>query len=280
LFRLLDSKDDLERLSSHNNGNVPVAYRDIVERKARELQTLYEFRLKSDERGVAIEVMGSSARRLLSMSRREAEGELRRALTEHIREQVTTAVMAEASKEVLKNDLTISLSELTDRWKTFRSGVSMSNDLLGGGTPMRATLEAITERFNRERLAHPNASCTLFLVSDGDSTDGDSRPPAEIMGKAGVKIVSRFVSQQNVVEPRRLYAKLDRAWPDGAEAMFDIASLLPVPGPEAEYLDRIGWQATPRGRMFAQINQSDLLSEFMNVVIAPIEAEHGGNMKH
>jgi hypothetical protein len=35
--------------------------------------------------------------------------------------------MAEASKEVLKNDLTISLSELTDRWKTFRSGVSMSN---------------------------------------------------------------------------------------------------------------------------------------------------------
>jgi len=57
--------------------------------------------------------------------------------------------------------------------------------------------------------------------------------------------------------------------------MFDIASILPVPGPEADYLARIGWQTTAGAKMFAQINQSDLLSEFMNVVIAPIEAEYG-----
>jgi hypothetical protein len=57
--------------------------------------------------------------------------------------------------------------------------------------------------------------------------------------------------------------------------MFDMASILPIPGPEADYLTRIGWEVTAGGRMFAQINQSDLLSEFINVVIAPIEAEHG-----
>jgi hypothetical protein len=57
--------------------------------------------------------------------------------------------------------------------------------------------------------------------------------------------------------------------------MFNIASVLAVPGPEADYLTRKGWRATDGGKMFAQINHSDLLSEFMNVVIAPIEAEHG-----
>jgi hypothetical protein len=64
----------------------------------------------------------------------------------------------------------------------------------------------------------------------------------------------------NVIEPRRLYANCDPTWPSGAEAMFDIASELPHPGPEADYLTRIGWEIDARGKMFAQINQSDLLS--------------------
>ena len=271
LFRLLDSKDDLQLLSSRGDGEIPVAYRDIVDRKVKEIQASYEHRLKFDERSVAIEVMGYPARRLLSMSRGEAERELRRALAQHIRPQVASAVVA----EVLKSDLTISLSEQTNRWMSLRRGASMSNDVLGGNTPMRATLQEVTNRFEREHLAHPNASCTLFIVSDGDATDGDPRPPARVMTEAGVKIVSCFVSASNIVEPRRLYAKCDSGWPKGARAMLDIASELPIPGPEADYLARIGWQAASGGKMFAQINQSDLLSEFMNVVIASIQAEHG-----
>ena len=215
--------------------------------------------------------MGYSARRLLSISRDEAERELRRALEEHIGPQVKSAVAA----EVMKSDLTISLSELTSRWATLRSGVSTSNDLLGGYTPMRQTLEEVTERFKRELIAHPKASCTLFIVSDGDATDGDPRPPAQMMAQAGVKIVSCFVSAKDVVVPRRLHGKSDISWPNGALAMFDMASELAIPGPEADYLDRIGWQTVTKGKLFAQINQSDLLSEFMNVVIAPIKAEHG-----
>jgi von Willebrand factor type A domain len=140
--------------------------------------------------------MGYSAHRLLSLSRDEAERELRRALAEHIRAKIVDDLPA----EMLKQDLTISLSELTQRWKDLSSGLSTSNDILGGNTPMRATFEAINERFERERLVHPNASCTLFVVSDGESTDGDPQPPARMMAEAGVKIVSCFVSAQNVVD--------------------------------------------------------------------------------
>jgi hypothetical protein len=271
LFRLLDCKDDLELLSSRGEHKIPIIYQDIVDRKAAELLASYEHRLKFDERGVAIEVMGSSAYSLLSMSRNEAELKLRRALEQHIRPQVATAVTA----EVLKKDLTIPLSELTNRWMNLRDAVSMSNDVLGGQTPMAATLQEVAERFKRERLVHPSADCILFIISDGEATDADPRAPAKMIAEVGVKIVSCFVSNQNIVEPRRLYAKPDRVWPNGPQAMFDIASILPVPGPEADYLARIGWQTTAGAKMFAQINQSDLLSEFMNVVIAPIEAEYG-----
>jgi hypothetical protein len=38
LFRLLDSKDDLEGLSSGADGEIPTAYREIIDRKAKELQ--------------------------------------------------------------------------------------------------------------------------------------------------------------------------------------------------------------------------------------------------
>jgi hypothetical protein len=143
LFRLLDCKDDLELLSSRGEHKIPIIYQDIVDRKAAELLASYEHRLKFDERGVAIEVMGSSAYSLLSMSRNEAELKLRRALEQHIRPQVATAVTA----EVLKKDLTIPLSELTNRWMNLRDAVSMSNDVLGGQTPMAATLQEVAERF-------------------------------------------------------------------------------------------------------------------------------------
>lgn len=268
MFRLLDCR---ELLSASSVDDIPTSYRDIVDQKTREIQAEYERRLQYNERRVAMEVMGDSARRLLYLSRAEAERELRRALTQHIQSQVVRAIMP----EILKSDLTISLSELTNRWKSLRNGLSMSNDILGGNTPLRATLQEIVERFRRERTLHPNSSCTLFVVSDGDATDGDPRPAARLMAKAGVKIVSCFVSTQNVVEPRRLYSKSDDSWTKGARAMFDISSVLPVSGPESNYLTRIGWQAKAGDRMFAQINQSDLLSEFMNVVIAPIDAEHG-----
>ena len=271
LFRLLDCKHDLELLSSGRTDELSSLVRDIVEGKAKKLQASYEPRLQYDERGVAIEVMGFSAHRLLSMSREQAERELRRALTDHIRARIGPAVVT----ELLKKDLTVSLSELTNRWKSLRDGISMSNDVLGGSTPMTATLKEIAERFKRERANRANPSCTLFIVSDGAATDGDPRPVASMMAADGVRIVSCFVSEQNVIEPRRLYVQYDATWPEGARFMFEMASLLPVPGPEADYLARIGWKTVTDGRMFAQINQSDLLSEFMNVVIAPIEAEHG-----
>jgi hypothetical protein len=132
------------------------------------------------------------------MSRDRAEWKLRRALEQHIRSQVGGA----AAAEILKSDLTISSSELTTRWKSLRRGISMSNDVLGGVTPMRATLQEVSERFKRERRGHPNANCTLFIASDGVTTDGDPEPPARVMAKAGVKIVSCFVSAHNVLEPR------------------------------------------------------------------------------
>lgn len=266
LFCLLDSKEDF-----------------VDREEAERLRARYEERLRVDERGVAIELMGFEARRLLQMSRAKAENEVREAIEKKISVQV---VNTRAAAEAARKDLTLNLGELTERWSTLRENVSMSNDFLGGATPMRAALEEVAQRFVREQESHLDADCTLFVVSDGDSTDGDPRKPGRRLAARGVKIISCFVSSRDVVDARRLYSKPGRHWPDGARAMFDIASVLPEASPEAEYLARTGWDigsdsrrfwqiGKSRVRMFAQINQSELLSEFINVIVAPIEAEHG-----
>jgi hypothetical protein len=270
LFRLLELRKDMDVRSASLDA-LPGKYRGIAEKKKHELQLEYERRLRGDERAVAIEVMGSSAYRLLSMSRAEAEHTVRQAIERRISDEIFDAVVCEATQD----DLTLSLSDLVERWDVLRDGVSMSNDVLGGFTPMRTTLSDIAGRFRREKEGRPGAGFTLFIVSDGDATDGDPRGPIRVIAAAGVRVISCFVSSQDIVGGKRLYAEPEKDWPGGARTMFDIASVLPDSGPEAEYLARVGWQASPGSRMFAQINQSNLLSEFMNVVIAPIRAEQG-----
>jgi TIR domain-containing protein len=54
--------------------------------------------------------------------------------------------------------------------------------------------------------------------------------------------------------------------------MFDCASEIPENSGFEDYLTEFGWTIDNSASLFAQINRSDVLTEFMNAVISPISA--------
>lgn len=244
-----------------------------------------------------MEVMGSSANSLLDMSRKDAERVVRARIGEIIQDQVsarlTSLVVDKLRSECPEQTLT--LRELSARWMELRKGLSTSNGFVGGGTPMRRCMELIESRFKREiASAAEGTRFMLFVVSDGESSDGD---PAEIAWRLhaqGVEVVACFVSSADVQEGKMLCANIGKRSPDGARTMFHVASRVPTHSAEIQFLLRSGWglswtacggawerirdlgrvRSPDSVKLFAQINHSGVLGEFLRVVIAPLYAEH------
>lgn len=266
----------------------------IAEPIALEMAQDYERRLRTNERDVAIELMGWQAMDLLKMSRADAEATLRARIKERVTKDAMKKIFARAAGRSLK-DLTLSAGSLMERWSSFRDSLSTDNDLLGGNTPMCACLSLIRERFARERERHPDCSrFVLLIVSDGEPTDGDPRPIAQQIAEAGVDIVSCFVAPQDVTGSKLLYNTPQRSWSGGAVAMFDIAAQASIVSPELRFLLERGWhvhedpvglwaalrrwvwgrsQPEASARLFAQVNHSQHLQEFMQVILAPLRLE-------
>jgi hypothetical protein len=317
LFKVLEIGEGVER------GSFPREVEDEIEA----MKADFERRLERDAREVAISLMGSRAYRLLSMSRAEAESVVRQEIEEHIRSHVA----GRAIRLAAETDLTFTFAELTRRWAKMRTGIGASNQLLGGSTPMCECLRLVKKRFDRERaLAPPDSKYILFIVSDGESSDGDPRAAARVIEESGVQIVSCFVTDSDRTDSKRLYSESAPGWNSGARAMFDIASRAPEGSAELDYLEKAGWQiaepeakhesltpaeapestvdggglfasiwrllgrqgtrsaqapappptasrknrATHQVKMFAQVNHSDHLEEFIKVILTPIQLEH------
>jgi hypothetical protein len=114
----------------------------------------------------------------------------------------------------------------------------------------------------------------LFLLSDGMPNRGTDRAVLEkaaTLRARGTLIVSCYVTDHDTTERRRLYGCAPPGWPDGANLLFNCASEVPEPSAFMDYLIENGWTVDAGGRFFAQINQSEVLEEFLNAVIGPAE---------
>ncbi|MDG4791783.1 VWA domain-containing protein [Micromonospora sp. WMMD1102] len=138
-----------------------------------------------------------------------------------------------------------------------------------GSTPMCAAMSAVQQRFERE-LANRSDSVdpTLVIVSDGQPTDGDPRPTVESMRASGITVVSCYVTDHDVQEPRTLPAKPGRRWDPGARLMFECASPVTAGSAPAAYLRSRGWKIPRRARLFTQANHSTVVAEFIRAAMA------------
>ncbi|MDG4791784.1 hypothetical protein O7626_38880 [Micromonospora sp. WMMD1102] len=168
----------------------------------------------------------------------------------------------------------VGIDQLARNWTTYRDHISGLVPSMFGDTPMALAFREAEQRF---RVELASGSYTrppvLFVVSDGEPTDEPAaavRKIADRLKAAGVTIVSCLLTDEDLTEPRRLYGAAQPDWPAGARLMFDCASVLPPGSPFDAYLTENRWPVEAGGRLFTQINQSEVLAEFSKVALSPL----------
>jgi hypothetical protein len=171
---------------------------------------------------------------------------------------------------------TVPIDRLADQWTRYRKHLETLARSMAGSTPMVEGFELLSSRLSGEaKRASYTGGPILFVLSDGMPDSGPERVAAlaSAIKSTGALIVSCYVTDQDITVPRHLYGVPHPSWSPGAQLMFEIASEVPDDSPFSYYLGEYGWEIEPHARLFTQINQSEVLSEFMKLVLSPLEAK-------
>jgi hypothetical protein len=208
---------------------------------------------------------------LASLARSYGFGGLVDSVAEAAKSSAQDKIVGEIGEMALEEatrigDSTLSAEDLSD---LFDSTSSSSDErvvehVIFGLTPMASAASEIRDRFNRMGTANYDQR-TLLIVSDGVPTDGDPRETFSALRDSGVNIVSCFVTDADIADPRVVVGSPSNSWPDGARLMWDIASPLDESTPAAQYLLAQGWSIEQNAKLFVQVNHSDVLKEFVRV---------------
>ena len=112
----------------------------------------------------------------------------------------------------------------------------------------------------------------LFILSDGEPTDGNPLPVIESLKSLGVVVISCFVTEQDIANPRVLFGQLEPQWNQGAKLMFEMSSTVVDDSAFAKFLLRKNWVIYPNSKLFVQANHSVILEEFIRVALSPFES--------
>jgi hypothetical protein len=163
---------------------------------------------------------------------------------------------------------TQTLKEIESQWSQLEEGLwDQRMDFLGK-TQMRQALETVARRFAVEFASYAGTPhSALFIVSDGESKDGSPVEACCKIAQQGTVIFSCYLSEHDVAEPRRLYARPQPGWDDAAKIMFRCSSVLEEDSLLLPVLKAKEWTANEGDRLFVQLNQSALVSEFVTFIL-------------
>lgn len=164
-------------------------------------------------------------------------------------------------------DSTATADELTGLWKADSTDALHKNveHLIYGGTPMRTAAEQIALRMKREPLATPERRA-LLVISDGEPTDGSPTNAFGDIRNAGVDIISCFVTDADLIDPRVLWREGQPGWTAGARLMWEIASIIEETSPFAKFLLDQGRKIERGAKLFVQANHSTIIEEFFGML--------------
>ena len=135
-----------------------------------------------------------------------------------------------------------------------------------GLTPLIRALNQAKRIFSTHR--YKELQKFLFVLSDGDPTDG-SNAPIYLLEKLGVKTTCCYITQNHIINPKKLFSTRRDYWDEPAEFMFSLSfeietALLP----RTIFIKR-GWEVeatNSRTKLFAQVNHPALLNEISDFV--------------
>lgn len=136
-----------------------------------------------------------------------------------------------------------------------------------GGTPMR---KALTDTMDLFRRMDTNIQKVLFILSDGDSADGDPYPIAQVLHDWGVTIVSCFLTSDHIPNSKCLFDPNNKFQDKGRQKLFEISSTMHNTDEPVSYLVDANWELPVSGesRLFIQANSLDVVDEFCKIVVS------------
>jgi hypothetical protein len=181
------------------------------------------------------------------------------------------------------DDPVLTGQELLDKWTWIKSHVTeLRRDMLGA-TPMVAAFSKAESLFSLSRRQKEYRDAPILLVvSDGVPTDPVGAGPelvlacADRMRDQGIVIASCFVAPRDLTLNRTMYEAPMPDWSCGAHLMFDCASPISEFSAIVPNLKDNGWLIPSGARLFSQVNQSELLEEFVAAVV-PSESQLASN---
>lgn len=208
---------------------------------------------------------------LADLARRYGFGGVVDSIADAAKDSVRERIVGEIGDQVLREataigDSNLSAHELAEMFDTTPSGKDgrMIEHVLFGLTPMNAAANEIRARFQRTS-AKEYGQRTLLVISDGEPTDGDPSSVFTAVKKDGVTIISCYVTDEDIAEPRVLTKAPLASWTKGARLMWESASEIDENSPFARYLLSEGWSLETGARLFVQVNHSDVLQEFIRI---------------
>ncbi len=192
-----------------------------------------------------------------------SEDEIRQRVSRRIRQKLDSI-----------GDTTLSIGEVTDTWS--QSDIFLQNfeDMIYGGTPMCKALNVVKDRFRKELSGHQDKrDLVLFLLSDGEPTDGNPISIAREIKAMGVSIICCLIDNKDIIDPQILFNQPNPSWNNNACLMFEMASEIEEKSHFARFLLKKGWAINSQAKMFVQLNHSKVLEEFIQIILSPLDQE-------
>jgi len=206
---------------------------------------------------------------LANLARSYGFGVIVDSVTEAAKDSIREKIVGEIANQILQEaneigDTTLTAEELAN---LFDSPVSKKDaraleHVIFGLTPMTQAAREIEKRYQGSENYDQRV---LLVISDGEPTDGDPSGIFSKLRENDVTVISCFVTDEDIADPRALVATPRETWTKGAKMMWDIASELDEQGPFGRYLLQQGWSIEQKSRLFVQVNHSDVLKEFVRI---------------
>ncbi|XP_068738582.1 uncharacterized protein [Montipora capricornis] len=137
-----------------------------------------------------------------------------------------------------------------------------------GGSPLFRAIKHSVKLFSHSEFA--NHEKILFILSDGDPSDGKGETHSHLqeLSRLGVKIVSCFITREEISNPRRLYGSRSVTWEEPAKFMFGISSIIKTQEIPRTFFDKRGWEidfSNNETRLFFQVNHPDIIKDVCDV---------------
>ncbi len=279
-FRKTFTRKFLPKPVPDTESNKPDVKPNVFGRRSDKLRASFNSRLKPAKRKHIEEIVKNAKSHIISTGQwirlkfYSVEGSFR-VLKE---EGTSTTFSVKDARRILKGVGTRSIFSVQDAFSIIRGRVDEDDSsterrqelrkelepFIFGLTPLYQSLEKATELFEDDL----SKTKLLFVLSDGQPTDGnneDSNKISKITSKlrrAGVKVVSCFITKSTDIHPKRLYDEMAPGWEPGAKFLFSLSSEVPTQHLPRAILVKRGWTidiANNETKLFIQVNHPDNL---------------------